>query len=350
MMRKVVWNGIPFPRMYAVSTDKEAREARRLGVPYVKVPSSWSMEKVVKAVLYSWLKRHWPGVNWRALLGRPEPLKVQVPRYQHVEDGWQPRSTDEAQPGAAQDTMQVADGYRWSPGEGWSGELDEVEVDEHPLDEWLDEEPNFEVRIEELQQLNVLPHFLGEIKDAISSNLNQVAWADGWSKKYDCNLGSYSMAPEARNLIILDVSASIPSSISSTMVCLIDTLRTQANADLIITAGTSRWWARGEELPSPEELSVMVGSGNESEQFNQILRDHVLGRRWGNVVVFGDYDCPDWRARYEIPTEDKAGTTVGRVLGFHTRQKVMPGYGKWTLGLVDPWNIEYDIDWVREVR
>jgi hypothetical protein len=203
------------------------------------------------------------------------------------------------------------------------------------------------VDIDELQRLELLPEFVGDIADKIRRNIGHAAWRDGWNKKLSLSNGSYDCGSnQAMNIMILDLSSSIPGGVATTMAGLIDTLRTQANADLILTASTSHWIPAGEEIPKGL-MERIIGSGNETYEFWNILQHHVAGRKVGNVVVFGDNDSP--RNDPMVVTKYKmAGTQVNAIYGYHTYMDRVPGYGRWAEKFLVPGGTkEINTDWVK---
>jgi hypothetical protein len=213
-------------------------------------------------------------------------------------------------------------------------------------------DPQTSVDVEMLMDLELMPKFLGDIETAIRKGLPSTDWTEGYNKKLKVPLGNFNAGHGARNLIILDISGSIPDGISSTMLTLIDTLRHRCKADLIITASTSKYWKWEDALPNPGQLRGMFNYGNESYDFENILCEDILGKTWDNVLCFGDNDTCIRALQYDIDRLIAAGlddTKVGRLYSFHTRRKVTPGYARWITDLrPDMCDDErYDISWAK---
>jgi hypothetical protein len=139
------------------------------------------------------------------------------------------------------------------------------------------------------------------------------------------------------------------------MIALIDTLRHKANADLIITSGVSKWFEHDTELPNQKQLKSLIGGCNECVQFYKILKEHVLGKHWGNVIIFGDQDAPEDPRfkRYKdswLKVNDYQGTKIDRVMAFHTYENIIPGYGLWTECASNKPEVITNSKWVREMR
>lgn len=355
---------VKLPKVYVADDNKDAKECRRLGVPYFVKPSSlWTDEMIAKVILSRTLKKMFPKIRWDELIPyhfRREAAFIKVCFPQTEEESIIHSSSDyrvapASGGGCMSPELEETNGYRDTGGET----VHEVDLDteaterEEFLSTYLCNEV-WEVNIDELQQLKILPTFLDDIAEAVKANLGSVYWNDGWNKKLGAPLGSFSTGSEAPNLIVLDVSGSIPSGVATTMIALLETLRTQANADILITGWCSKFFSSKEGLPTPAQLDRMVGGCNECGGFYKQLRDNVLGKHWGNVIIFGDDDAPeDDRFRHEkdkwLTDKDVQTTEIENVLAFHTRYKRIPGYGRW-VNKVNP-NVPtvINVDWVHSM-
>ena len=352
-MHQLKIGNIQLKKVY-VCSPSEAKDARAKGIPYIVKPKSWTDEQLAKAVLYRTLCKLFPYINWaNRFFGCAEwnaekrmPI-VNVPAEYRENPGFDTN-------GCATDEMQVSDGYRMTAG-GFDEDGDES-WRTNSIGEFFGDFGSY-VNLEELQQLRILPQWMDDIATAIKTNFNSMAWWDGYNKKLGVPTGYYSDGSDAPNLIILDTSGSIPRGIAFTMISLIDTLRHQANADLIITSGRSKYWAANEELPEPEELKGLVGGCNEATQFYQILRNRILGKHWGNVIIFGDNDAPTDRRLYHGANRDKQrdkaaikdtelqSTRIDNIMAFHTYSKDVPGYGLWAQQAAPNAPITFNTKW-----
>lgn len=368
-MRLLKIGSIPLPKIYIVDpTVDDLGKCRQLGVPYMVKPHGWTDEKLVKAVLWRTLMQKFPSIKWTEVLG----FGRQGTRWIGYEDDpadkvevWVPKQGEEGEVAAVHrenpgfdtcgDTdegLAFSDGYRTVEGGLDVGDrLDEYDYVQSSVDNYIGD-LGWYVDIEELQSLRVLPQFLDDIATAVKRNMANTAWMDGWSKKLAYPGGNYQGGSDLPNLIILDVSGSIPSGVAGTMVTLVETLRNQANADFIITSGRSEYWKAGDKLPNPDQLARYIGGCNECRQFYGILRKHVLGKHWGNVIVFGDWDAPNDR-RFSndsdswLDDNELQSTKIECIMPFHTRDKVMPGYGKWAARACPKAVTEVNTSWVR---
>ena len=348
---------IDLPKLYVCDSRTEAYKARELGVPYIIKPSSWDDDKLIVAVLWNTLNKMFPYIDWKKKfnLSRKPQLVVHDPKQ--VEVAAEYRCTDGCL-GGFSDDMQVTDGGEYRPSDGGS-ELDAP----FTVEEWIDHDIDdyigdigYSVNVEELQALRILPVFMDDIATAIKTNLYNTSWIDGWNKKLGAPLGYYQGGDQAPNLIILDTSGSIPSGVAYTMCSLIDTLRHQANADLIITSHRSGFYPANEELPSPDKLANYIGGANECRQFYEIMRKHILGKHWGNVIVFGDQDAPnDDRFRKHsscfLKDSEVANTRIDNLMCFHTyRSDRIPGYGLWAIDITPKGCVSINNNWVEYMK
>lgn len=353
-MHRLQAGGLPLPEVYVCRTKAEAMTLSDNGIPYIK--TSMPDIDIVKVVLYRILKNKFPYIKWNKILGASctRRLNVIVPgrKVQTDEDGDKnpiiidPNAVaesdgihddverDEAESFEEEKILDdghgvsfIAEDYREFDNEG----IEDVRDRTVPVDEFCFDEASH-VNIETLQALGFLPKFMDDATRAIRINMeNRMMWRECWNKRLGAAVGDVNYSTEAANLIILDISGSIPEGISATMLRLVDSLRTQTNAEVIITGSTSMYWGDGEELPEPEWIRDHIGYGNEAQEFFRILKDHIQGRHFGNVISFGDNDCPYSRfnARDTPGNNPLVGTRVDRVMHYHTTFQRETGYARW---------------------
>lgn len=362
-MRLLKYPGIKLPRVYVTDDRSEAIVMRESGIPYIL--TSDSDDTIVLCVLYHWLSERFPHIRWREQLGlrRVRSYVVHVPGDRATEEDVESLEervvSDDSEltldAGEEEDVEtsddeatlhDVADDVREFTGTQGNARSEEIVS----LTDFMADELSM-VNVEQLQALGMLPAFLSDVTDAIRTNLlSSMRWRDGWNKRLGCALGDFSVGDKAPNLIILDISGSIPSGISSTMLKLIDTLRGQAEADLIVTGGSSYYWPADAELPSPEWIRANVSRSNEAVMFYRILRERLAGRHFGNVISFGDNDAPANFGYWGRERDDDScgiGIQVDRVMHFHTWRPRKTGYAEW-VHVANP-NVEavYDTSWCR---
>lgn len=356
MIKRVQMEGLKLPRLYIAENSQDVDTCMKNGVPFVK----WTkgQDELIRQLLRPVLEKMFPDIMWSKVLGRKRKFKSEVVMYNGheetedefgglLEDGeYDSERMLEAQLGHDRhddvvverdldeddeysELVPIAVGRReFSNGnfdEGYDSFTTTMNIEDYVGD------LSGCVNIEVLQKLNLLPKFIGDIADCIRQNLSMsMAWTEGYNKKLGVPIGRFNGGRQLPNLIILDVSASIPRGIAATMLTLIDTMRDVCDADLIITASRSGFYPSGCELPSPQTLREYYAPGQEAKEFLEILDKHISGREFGHVICFGDHDCPshfyyNTRFKYRM-----AGTKVHQLHSYHTYSKDdLAGYCEW---------------------
>lgn len=352
MLQKVEMNGLTLPTLYIAENEHDAELAMRKGIPFVK----WrqGQDKLVKILLRPVLEKMFPGIKWDKVLGRKrfESIVVTVPGTDPDELGCSGIEPDEESTVLGEDgstvddhdaeVVDIADGTRLFHDDEAHTIMPVAKLD---LDVYAGDLSS-QVNVEVLQKLKLMPQFIGDIIDCIKVNLtNPIHWNEGYNKKLRSCVGNFNRGGQLPNLMILDVSGSIPRGISATMIALIDTLRTETNSDLIITSSHSRFYPAGSELPDPQKIRNEFGYSNESWDFNRILTNELSGKHYGHVFSFGDYDTPD-----SLPNSIVLNTRVEKVHHYHTRNEQETGYAKWCDRLADKPEMEFDTSWCKVIK
>ena len=301
-----------FPDLFIARTNSDIRLAKKNGLPYI-IWRTDDYDRLVKILLYHLVQKMMPEIDWAKVWGLTP------------HDKWYCR-----------------DGHFIHANGNTVGEEHEFSIDEFLITN------DAKVNIEELEALHLLPKFLADITDCIRQNITDYTWYDGRNKKTGLWTGNYIPQQEAGNLVILDISCSIPVGISSVMLRLIDTIRHKCNAELIVTGGKSYYWGLDEELPTPQKIRDMIPRANESEMFQKILAERIAGRHWGNIISFGDNDAPKWSSWYMLESSNAKslygvsyrtemqlsmqGTQIDHVWHYHTHGfgGSLTGYAAWT--------------------
>ena len=361
MLSRVTIEGISFPKLYIAENMNDVRIAKENGLPFVR----WTQgnDALVKAILLPTLKKMFPDIKWSKLFNI-KPFKTNITIYEHCDEDVEPDYTmepeldeegyefdvyvEEQNPNVfdqdsdekiCEEESDITTGTRLFDNRG------NVVIEKKLSIEQYAGDLSAYVNIEVIQSLHLMPQFIGDILDCVRVNLVSAnKWSEGYNKKLGATVGNFNRSSQLPNLIILDVSASIPRGISATMLALIDTLRTQCNAELIITSTCSKYYGLNDKLPTPQKLRDTFGYGNESDMFIDILNTKVAGRHFGHVFSFGDYDTPSYRfLRCE-------NTKIEKVHHFHTIKLDSTGYAKWCK-MVDPdVQEEFDNDWCSVIR
>lgn len=336
-MHKLSMAGIPLPEVYVCRTRTEAEPLVKAGIPYFI--TDLSDLDIIKVILFRTLKRKFPHIKWESVLGISESLVWRTNVF--VPGGFFEATQDDGSSLSGKHTVSdIAESERVFKGRSTStGRI--MEVDD------FFEDAASKVNIEQLQDLKLLPKFMDDAADAIKVNLeNRIRWHECFNKKLGACVGDYDYSMEAGNLIILDISGSIPEGISATMIQLIATLVSQTDADLIITAGQSKFYPHDAELPEPRKIRSMFGYGNESEMFIGILKS-LQNKHYSNVISFGDNDTPCYNGFIWL----KEAIKVDKVIHYHTYdEKAQTGYAKWVLEMNPDVEVVHDISWCEVMK
>ncbi len=206
------------------------------------------------------------------------------------------------------------------------------------------------VDIQKLKDLKIIPTWLDNIEDAVKTNIVNFITVNPnmFNKKLGGMYGGIEMTPPARNLIIVDISGSIPRGVSSTCLTLSKHLVTSLYADLMIT-GTKTTLYPYEEISSLniEKLYSENGMNNDQKYYKALVTKEV--KRYKTVIVFGDdhSPCDKWNGGKAITEETGKKINkweVEKVISFHTRDhSKIAGYARW----FTPKEIEHIENWVQ---
>ena len=199
---------------------------------------------------------------------------------------------------------------------------------------------SYQVDIEYLKNLRIIPTWFGDIEEAVKENiLNSITYNPNlYNKKLDLCAGSVDLSTPERNLIIIDISGSIPRSISEAILLLSKTMSTQFFADVIITGSKSTLYDYT-EVDSLDVQGVYEENGMDNDQvyFRDILMQY---RKYNTVIIFGDNHspCMAWSNEYNRRTKhitpemgkDFCKFEVKTIYSFHTTSDhILAGYGDW---------------------
>ncbi len=381
MLQRVKIEGIRFPRLYLAETSEDIQIAKSNGIPFIVWKKG--MESFIRALLRPTLEKMFPGINWNKVLGRKIPIRSDVVRCEGFVDERQleiadydkdemlseqyeydsssdPKVLVEApdEDGFYSREVPVAESQRDIRAD--RSELGYAEFVEDRLGvyDYIGDISSY-VDIDALQKLGLLPKFVGDVADCIKRNLsNSMYWTEGYNKKLGFPLGNFRGRKELPNLIIIDISASIPDGVAATMLTLADTLREQCNADLIITSARSGYYPSGSELPDVQTLRNYYGRSNEGAEFFAILNKYISGREFGHVISFGDDDNPGralrWRHDGGSIEKKMSNTKIHAVHHYHTgvycSGELKTGYALW-VHECDPNVVAYyDQSWCKVMK
>ena len=381
MIQRVHVDGVNLPRLYIVENNEDVRIAKENGIPYIK----WNdgVESLVKVLLRPTLEKMFPHIKWSEVLGRKKVMRTKIYMVKGDDDPAKPKKVEPAgydrekmiesqmahdssslilesdDDGEVEEIANVARNERGFSNNHMASRYDEgVYTAAYSIEQYIGDLSS-SVDIEVLQRLFLLPKFVGDVSDCIRTNIsNSMYWSEGFNKKLGVPIGNFGNSRQLPNLIILDISGSIPRGISATMITLIDTMRTQCDADLIITASRSGYYPMGSELPAPNTIRQYYHAGNEGVEFASILEKHIAGREFGHVISFGDNDNPCEAYHYgwtqyqdcDMPNNygpNLIGTKVHKVHHYHTFRHEETGYARWVRECCPDVDMEFDTSWAK---
>jgi hypothetical protein len=206
------------------------------------------------------------------------------------------------------------------------------------------------VDIAKLKELNVFPVWLDKIEEAISTNIHNFAVFNNnmYNKKLEGMYGSLELTSPKRNLIIIDISGSIPRGVSSTCLSLAKNLCETFYADVLITGSKSILF----NYENIHELNINtiyeIGMNNDQTYFKALLESEE--KHYATAIVFGDNDYPGdrWQsARKYISDADGKKLCkwkIDHLISFHTKGiEHLAAYGRW----FSPTSEERIKDWVK---
>lgn len=211
------------------------------------------------------------------------------------------------------------------------------------------------VDITKLKELKVFPVWLEKIEDAIKTNIHNFASynANMYNKKLEGMYGSLDLTSPDKNLIIIDISGSIPKGVSSTCLALAKNLSESFYADILITGSKSTLYP----YENIQELNIDTiytenGMDNDQTWFKNLLTGEE--KKYKTAIVFGDNHspCSNWSNKFNTDTKTisrKDGQkmckwTIDKLISFHTNStKEIAGYADW----FTPKEIEHISNWVK---
>jgi hypothetical protein len=197
------------------------------------------------------------------------------------------------------------------------------------------------VDIRKIKDLHVFPLWLDKIEDAVRTNIHNFAVYNPnmYNKKLEGVYGSLDLTSPDKNLIIIDISGSIPKAVSTTCLILSKNLAETFYADLLITGSKSTLY----EYEKLHMLNVQTiydenGMDNDQTYFKELLSKEV--KNYKTAIVFGDNHHPGraWDNDFNHRTKyisDEAGKnlckwSVDKIISFHTTSSSeIAGYARW---------------------
>ena len=241
--------------------------------------------------------------------------------------------------------------------EGMNSEAIDTGYAEHPglgIKEYVKDNAAY-VDIEKLKELNVFPLWLNDIEKAISTNIHNFAVFNNnmYNKKLEGMYGGLELTSPQKNLIIIDISGSIPKAVSSTTLTLAKNLAETFYADLLITGSKSTLY-HYEELYKLNIDTIYAENEMDNDQawFKKLVTQEE--KHYKTAIVFGDNHSPcyAWNNKFNkgcktISREDGKKLCkwkIQKLISFHTTStSKIAGYADW----FTPEETQHISDWVK---
>lgn len=209
------------------------------------------------------------------------------------------------------------------------------------------------VDIQALKNLKAFPIWMEDLEDSLTENINTFATFNPYlyNKKLDGIYGDITLTPPPKNLVIIDISSSIPRAASATSLALARNFSESYYADLLITGSDSVLYPY-EEVHKLDVTTIYetIGMNNECFDFRNLLFN--TERKYGTAIVFGDNHDPSYGWQGEANLSIKDGKklnkwNIKKVISLHTRSNtLLAGYARF----FEPKEIKHIKDWIKFLK
>lgn len=189
-------------------------------------------------------------------------------------------------------------------------------------------EDSYFVDFDRLSSLKILPKWLDDLKASVETNIIDEVQFDptAFNKQLGLNIGYGSLKHNMKNLLILDVSGSIPTAVNMTITSLAKLMSKKFYADIIITGGKTIM-IDYEQVQTSNiiEIARDCGRNNEGEMYQEIVQQE---KEYNTVISFGDDDSP---SAFGIKGELKPKFKIETIYSLHTNKNSnnVTGYAKY---------------------
>ncbi len=210
-----------------------------------------------------------------------------------------------------------------SGGEYWTADIatgPSLSVDDFIQDTYI-------VDFDRLAELKILPVWLDDLKLAVETNIiNEVMFdPTAFNKQLGMYIGGAAVKTQKKNLLILDISGSIPDGIRLTIIQLSKLMSKKFYADIIFTGGSTVFIDYEDVFTKDiKEITDKISRNNEGEQYWKIVKQ---SKSYGHVIAFGDNDCPN---SYMNSTNQVSNFDIENITSLHTENgsSNIVGYAK----------------------
>jgi hypothetical protein len=189
------------------------------------------------------------------------------------------------------------------------------------------------VDIGKIKALNIFPTWLNTIEEAIKTNIHNFAVFNSnmYNKKLEGMYGGIELTSPKRNLIIIDISGSIPRAVSTTTLTLAKNLSETFYADILITGTISTLYLYEEVYKlNIDTIYEINGMDNDDIHFRKLIFGNK--KQYQTIIAFGDNHTHlgDWSGAGTISEKyclEKNNWEVEKIISFHTTSnKELAGY------------------------
>lgn len=203
----------------------------------------------------------------------------------------------------------------------------ELKIDDFIEDQYL-------VNFDKLTELKILPVWLEDLRASIETNIIDEVIFDpcAFNKQLGMNVGAGALKHNMKNLLILDISSSMPRGVVLTITNLAKLMSKKFFADVILT-GRQSYLLDYEDVQTADipALTKKHGGGNEGEMYKEIIKQ---SRSYNTVISFGDNDCPGVykgdkncnfkvNTLYSLHTEERSTNVTGYAQCFSPEKTII---------------------------
>lgn len=161
-------------------------------------------------------------------------------------------------------------------------------------------EDQYFVDFDKLAELKILPKWLDDIKASIETNIIDEVTFDptAFNKQLGLNIGYGNIKHNMKNLLILDISSSMPKAVVLSITNLAKLMSKKFYADVMLT-GRETYLIDYDQVPNTDIVGAVdeYGGGNEGTMYAEIVKEV---KEYNTVISFGDDDSPSGYGYYGI--------------------------------------------------
>lgn len=204
------------------------------------------------------------------------------------------------------------------------------------------------VDVNKIKDLAIFPVWMSDLDKALVKNIHNYAYNPYmYNNKHEMFIGGFEAKNQRKNVVINDISGSIPKGASAMVLTYSKHLCSRFNADLVITGTTSALIPHNEVMKLDINTAYKkYGMYNDQQGFKELVK---VPRKYGTCIAFGDGHSPsqDWNGLGRISQLDGQELNkweIEHLISFHTTSKTeIAGYAEW----FKPKTIKLVTDWVK---